>query len=76
MMDIHKGDRVLVNLAPFIGWQRRAKTSIPCRVLAVKGTRLEVATEYPCRDVSLSIAFDSIDGKLESEEQPCLAMTL
>ena len=75
-MDIQKGDRVLVNLAPFIGWERRAKTSIPCRVLAVQGTRLEVTTEYPCRNVGLSIPADLVEEKLESEEQPCLAVTL
>jgi hypothetical protein len=76
MMDIQKGDRVLVNLAPFIGWERRAKTAIPCRVLAVQGTRLQVTAEYPCRDVTLSIQVDSVEERLESEEQPCLAVTL
>jgi hypothetical protein len=65
-MDIHTGDRVLVNLAPFIGSLRRHPESILCRVLAIDGSRVEVLTEFPCRDFSLWVASNWIEGRSDS----------
>ena len=55
-MKMHAGDRVLVNIAPFIGWADPAHESIPCRVLSVVDASIEVATEHPQRPVVLQIA--------------------
>ena len=41
-MDIRRRRHVLVNLAPFIGSSRRINESIPCNVLAIDGTFVEV----------------------------------
>ncbi len=64
-MDLHKGDHVLVNIAPFIGSVRRNKQSVPCAVLAVQGDDVEVCTLPPCREFTLRIARCWIDRKLE-----------
>jgi len=55
-MYLQKGNRVLVNVAPFIASLRRNKDSIPCRILSVKETSVEVATEYPYRQISMWIS--------------------
>jgi hypothetical protein len=68
-MDIQAGDRVLVNVAPFIGSTRRSKDSVPCEVLEVVGTRIRVATEPPYRKVDLWIQATWLDGRVE-EAQP------
>jgi hypothetical protein len=68
-MDIEKGDRVLVNLAPFIGSERRSKESIPCRVLALDKDHVEVRTEHPFREFSLRVLTTWIEGKLESDQE-------
>ncbi len=64
-MDIHKGDRVLVNVAPFIGSLRRNKQSVTCEVLAVHGDEVEICTLPPCREFTLLIERFWIDRKLE-----------
>ena len=64
-MDLKKGDRVLVNLAPFVGLVWRSKESIPCRVMDATPTHVEVVTEYPYREVSLQVQPKWIDGCLE-----------
>ncbi len=48
-MDIRRGDRVMVNLAPFIGSKNRCRESIPCEVVNVGADRFEVATGFPYR---------------------------
>jgi len=64
-MDIQVGDRVLVNVAPFIGSLRRNRQSVACEVLAVKDDEVEIRTLAPCREVSLTIERFWIDRKLE-----------
>jgi hypothetical protein len=64
-MDIHKGDCVLVNLAPIIGSPQRGKQSIPCRVLTIDGPHLEIGTEFPFREFSMWVHSDWIDGQHE-----------
>ena len=54
-MDIQEGQRVLVNLAPFIWAQRRSRQAIPCLITAVEGDRVQVTTEQPCRSFTLWI---------------------
>ena len=66
-MEIHQGEWVLVNLAPFIGARRRCRESIPCRILAVDATHVVVGTEHPFRELSLCVASAWIEGKLESD---------
>jgi hypothetical protein len=68
-MDIRQGEHVLVNLAPFIGSLRRSDESIPCNVLRIDGTLVEVETEEPpCRRLSLWVAYHWIDGKAGPSE--------
>ena len=64
-MDIHEGDHVLVNVAPFIGSLRRNKQSVTCEVLAFDGDEVEVRTLPPCREFTLRIERFWIDRKLE-----------
>lgn len=69
-MDIREGDRVMVNLAPFIGAKIPSKESIPCRVAAVEGGRVRVTSEYPFRSVTLWIAPAWIEsGRPECSEE-------
>ncbi len=65
-MDVHKGDQVLVNVAPFIGSLRRNEQSVACEVLAVHGNEIEVRTLAPCREFTLLIERFWIDHKLEA----------
>ncbi len=64
-MEIQQGDRVLVNLAPFIGSLMRSADSIPCTVLEVDGIQVCVRAEAPYREVSLWVLSTWIDGQLE-----------
>jgi hypothetical protein len=68
-VDIRAGDRVSVNVAPFIGSARRNKDSVPCEVLEVAGTRMRVATEPPYCKVELWVKTAWIDERL-GEAQP------
>ena len=62
-MDIQKGDRVLVNVAPFIGSVMRGSESIPCEVLDVDGIQVYVRAEPPYRSVSLWVLSSWVDGR-------------
>jgi hypothetical protein len=64
-MDVHEGDHVLVNVAPFIGSLRRNKQSVTCEVLAVDGDEVEVRTLPPCRELTLRIVRYWLEHKLE-----------
>lgn len=52
-MTFRKGDRVEVNLAPFIGSPRPTDQWIPCEVLEIDGQRVRVASQAPYRRVEL-----------------------
>ncbi len=52
-MQVCKGDRVKVNLAPFIGSAMPSDQWIACEVLDVDGACVLVATEPPYRRVEL-----------------------
>lgn len=52
-MNVHEGDRVLVNVAPFIASARRQRSSVPCEVLRVDGGRLFISTQSPYRQVDM-----------------------
>ena len=73
-MGIQQGEHVLVNLAPFIGSSRPSKHSIPCSVLAIDGTMVEVETAEPYRRVSLWVSSRWIDSKLERTERQLLSV--
>lgn len=66
-MDIRKGDRVLVNLAPFIGSALPSKESIPCVVLDLNEVQVHVRTEPPYREVSLWVLSTWINGKVKEK---------
>ncbi len=68
-MDIRKGDRVLVNVAPFIGSAMRCDDSIPCEVLDVDDVQIHVRVEPPYRDVSLWVLASWIDGRLQQKRE-------
>jgi hypothetical protein len=61
-MKLNKGDRVLVNMAPFIGSVMRCEESVACEVLDVNGPQVFVRAEPPCREVSLWIPSRWIEG--------------
>jgi len=71
-MTIQKGDRLLVNLAPFIGSVRRSGEAVPCRVLAVDGPYVEISTAYPYRELSLRVARTWIEADVEKEASSAL----
>ena len=73
-MGIQQGEHVLVNLAPFIGSSRHSKESIPCDVLAIDGTSVEVETKEPYRRVSLWVGASWIDSKLEHTERQLVSV--
>jgi hypothetical protein len=66
-MDIQMGNRVLVNIAPFIGSGHRSKTSIPCRVLSTREDSIEVATEPPYRELTMWVSPSWIEGPVDKD---------
>ena len=68
-MDVQKGDRVLVNVAPFIGSVMRSSESIPCEVLDVEGLQVHVRAEPPYRGVSLWVLSSWIDGHRDQKHE-------
>jgi hypothetical protein len=67
-MDVKQSDRVLVNVAPFIGSVMRSKDSIPCEVLAVDGIHAQVRVLPPYREVDLWVLSSWIEGSATVEE--------
>lgn len=68
-MDIQCGDRVLVNLAPFIGSMDPTHESVPCEVLELDGSRVQVQTVFPYRELVLWIEDTWIEGELTEQEE-------
>ncbi len=66
-MSLRQGDRVLVNVAPFIGSARRSKESVPCAICAIAEDRIQVSPEAPYRRVVLWVDRDWVDRKLDAE---------
>ncbi len=64
-MNVHEGDRVLVNVAPFIASVRRQASSVRCHVLQVAEGRVLVSTQSPCRQVDLWVEDQWIERVLE-----------
>jgi hypothetical protein len=69
VMDIQKGDRVLVNVAPFIGSVMRLDESIPCEVLDVDGIQVHVRAKPPYRGASLWILASWVDGPIRKNQE-------
>ncbi len=67
-MNVHEGDQVRVNLAPFIGSPRRNREAIPCRVVAVDGPHIEVRTAHPYREFELWVETAWIDAGDQKQE--------
>ena len=68
-MDVRKGDRVLVNVAPFIGSVMRCNESIPCEVIEVNGLQVHVRAEPPYRDVSLWVLSSWIEDRPQRKHE-------
>jgi hypothetical protein len=73
-MDLQKGDRVLVNVAPFIGSVMRSSESIPCIVLDVDGLQIHVRAQPPYRGVSLWVLSSWIDGHHDPKREMAAAL--
>jgi hypothetical protein len=69
-MILKPGDRVLVNIAPFIGSMKRSEDSIPCEVLDVDGAEVQVRTEQPYRTVSLWVLASWVDSVITPGKRP------
>jgi hypothetical protein len=65
---LHKGDRVLVNVAPFIASPRRHRDAVPCDVLEVDALRVHVATRAPYCRIDLWVEDRWIDDVLRQPE--------
>lgn len=52
-MEIHSGDQLFVNLAPFIGSPVRSRHRVLCRAVAVEEGLVHVIVEPPCREVEM-----------------------
>ena len=63
-MQLEKGDRILVNVAPFIASRRRHRDAVPCEVLEVRGDDFRVCTCPPYREIELWIDGRWIDDVL------------
>jgi hypothetical protein len=74
-MEFRQGDRVQVNLAPFIGSRRRSRHSVPCRVLALCGACVEVEPEPPYRPLRLQVLPEWIDASQAPEPRPSTAIS-
>lgn len=61
-MAIRPGDRVNVNLAPFIGSPLPSDQWIPCEVLQIDGVHVRVASQPPYRRVELWVLADWIQA--------------
>ncbi len=70
-MDLETGDRVQVNLAPFIGAADRCRDSILCTVLAVHEGRVQVRTEPPYRELVLWVASSWVEGRARKKCSGC-----
>ena len=68
-MQLQQGDRVLVNVAPFIGSILRSDESIPCEVLDVDGIQVQVRAEPPYRPVSLWVLSSWVDGRSRQKQE-------
>ena len=75
-MDIHVGDHVLANLAPFIGVVQWCRNSVRCNVLEVDETRVRIVTDPPYREVDLWISCEWIEAVLERGQLPCAGFIL
>jgi hypothetical protein len=67
-MNVHKGDRVLVNAAPFIASTRRQEHLVPCEVVEVDGTAVRVVTQAPCRELDVWVQACWIEHVLTEQE--------
>jgi len=68
-MDYCKGEQVLVNLAPFIGWTTRSDEQVTCDILAVEGDRVRIRTREPYRSVALWVERSWIEGRAFDREK-------
>jgi hypothetical protein len=66
-MDICVSDRVMVNLAPFIGSNVSSRQWIPCTVRDVDGDQVLVQAEPPHRAVELWVALPWIAPGVDPE---------
>lgn len=68
-MEVHKGDRVMVNVAPFIGSIMRSAESIACKVIDVDELQVLVRTEPPYREVTLWVLSSWVEGHPQQKHE-------
>jgi len=68
-MDVGNGDRVLVNLAPFIGASEPSDESIPCEVLATDGLYVQVRPVFPYRELAVWVQSCWVEGMLTEQDE-------
>jgi hypothetical protein len=62
-MNVREGDRVAVNIAPFIGSASRSEQTVPCIVLAVRAAEVQVCPQPPFREIALWVHTDWIESR-------------
>jgi hypothetical protein len=65
-MEVHAGDSARINAAAFTGSRLRNREAIPCDVLAVEESRLQVKTRFPYRVFTMWVGAEW----LEDAEHP------
>lgn len=68
-MDVHIGDRVMVNVAPFIGSVMRGCELIPCEVIDVDELQVLVRTEPPYREVTLWVLSNWVEEHPQQKQE-------
>jgi hypothetical protein len=66
-VDLETGDRVHVNLAPFIGAAVACHDTVLCTVLTLDDDRVQVRTEPPYRELVLWVASSWIEGRAKKK---------
>jgi hypothetical protein len=62
-VELETGDRVQVNLAPFIGAAVRCRDTVLCTVLALDDEQVQVRTEPPYRELVMWVASSWVEGR-------------
>ena len=62
-MELETGDRVQVNLAPFIGAAVRCRDAVLCTVLALDDEQVQVRIEPPYRELVMWVASSWVEGR-------------
>jgi len=73
-MHVAQGDRVWVNVAPFIGSMTRNEEAVACDVLATAGQRVQVRTLPPLREFVMWVDSQWVEEDINDSELEMLSM--